>query len=44
VNTLKAADFAALYPKWNDFLAVRKELDPTGKFLTPYMREVFGLA
>lgn len=44
INTLKAKDFAALYPKWNDFLAVRKELDPEGKFLTPYMRDVFGLA
>ncbi|MDO8422872.1 MAG: D-arabinono-1,4-lactone oxidase [Parvibaculum sp.] len=44
INTLKAADFAALYPKWNDFLKIRKELDPTGKFLTPYMKDVFGVA
>ena len=44
INTLRAKDFAALYPKWNDFLKIRKELDPTGKFLTPYMKDVFGVA
>ena len=44
INTLKAKDFATLYPKWNDFLKIRKELDPTGKFLTPYMKDVFGVA
>ena len=43
LNTLKAADFAAIYPKWNEFLAIRKEMDPTGKFLTPYMKSVFGV-
>ncbi|MDO8288027.1 MAG: D-arabinono-1,4-lactone oxidase [Parvibaculum sp.] len=42
LNTLKAADFAALYPKWDEFLRVRKEMDPSGKFLTPYMKSVFG--
>ena len=43
LNTLKAADFASLYPKWNDFLDVRAELDPEGKFLNPYLRDVFGV-
>ncbi len=43
LNTLRAADFATLYPKWNEFLAIRKEMDPTGKFLTPYMKSVFGV-
>jgi FAD-linked oxidoreductase len=44
LNTLKAADFALLYPHWNDFLAVREQVDPAGKFLNPYLRQVFGLA
>lgn len=43
LNTLKAEDFAGLYPKWNDFLEVRAELDPEGKFLNPYLRDVFGV-
>ncbi|MGB3808533.1 MAG: D-arabinono-1,4-lactone oxidase [Parvibaculum sp.] len=44
LNTLEAADFAAIYPKWKDFLKVRAELDPKGKFLNPYLRKVFGVA
>ena len=44
VNTLKATDFAKLYPKWNDFQKVRAELDPTGKFLTPQMKMMLGVA
>lgn len=37
-----AADFAALYPRWNDFLAVRQELDPKGRFLNGHMLSLFG--
>jgi FAD/FMN-containing dehydrogenase len=44
LNTLTAADFSALYPKWKDFLDVRAELDPAGKFLNPYLKTVFGVA
>ena len=44
LNTLAAKDFAALYPKWNDFLRLRAELDPEGRFLNPYLRKVFGVA
>lgn len=43
LNTLTAANFAALYPKWNDFLEMRRELDPEGRFLNPYLRSVFGV-
>lgn len=42
MNTLAAADFAALYPRWRDFLEVRAALDPEGKMLNPYLRQVFG--
>jgi FAD-linked oxidoreductase len=38
-----AADFAQLYPRWKDFLAVRAQLDPRGRFLNPHLRSVFGL-
>src|SRR5690554_5075034 len=43
ISTLKADDFAALYPKWDDFLKARAALDPQGKFLNPYLRSVFGV-
>ena len=42
MNTLAAADFAALYPRWQDFLAVRQQLDPEGRMLNPYLKQVFG--
>lgn len=42
LNTLNANDFRALYPKWQDFKAVRQELDPTGKFLNKYLTSLFA--
>ncbi|MBX3504815.1 MAG: FAD-binding protein [Parvibaculum sp.] len=44
LHTLKAEDFASLYPKWRDFLEMRETLDPEGKFLNPHLRHVFGVA
>lgn len=44
LNSLKSADFAALYPRWKDFLDVRHSLDPEGKLLNGYLKEIFGLA
>jgi len=29
-----------LYPRWDDFLQIRAELDPTGRFLNPHLRAV----
>jgi FAD/FMN-containing dehydrogenase len=37
-----ATDFAQLYPRWNDFLALRQELDPEGRFLNGHIRHIFG--
>lgn len=44
LNTLKGADFANLYPKWDAFQKIRAELDPAGKFLTPQMKAMMGVA
>lgn len=33
-----------LYPKWQDFKALRAELDPTGKFLNPYLSQLFDVS
>jgi L-gulonolactone oxidase len=30
-----------VYPRWDDFLAVRQELDPQGRFASPYLQSLF---
>jgi FAD-linked oxidoreductase len=42
MNTQKATELAALYPRWNDFQRVRRELDPEGRMLNPYLKQAFG--
>jgi FAD/FMN-containing dehydrogenase len=32
-----------LYPEWDRFMAIRRELDPDGLFLSGYMRRLFGI-
>ncbi|OZD18221.1 D-arabinono-1,4-lactone oxidase [Rhodococcus sp. 06-156-3C] len=32
----------ALYPRYEDFQSIRRELDPDGVFLNPHLRELFG--
>ena len=39
-----AADLSAAYPKWADFQAARKRLDPTGAFTNTYTDRVLGPA
>ena len=43
VHSLRAAQLSALYPRWDDFLALREKMDPSGRFLTPYLRGLFGV-
>lgn len=33
--------FLKLYPKWKDFKALREKMDPTNKFLNPYLTKIF---
>lgn len=42
MHTLGADALAALYPRWNDFQRVRRELDPDGRMLNPYLKRLFG--
>jgi hypothetical protein len=42
LNTLSREDFMALYPRWQDFEEVRRELDPRGRFLNDYLRTLFA--
>ena len=43
LNSLKAADFAALYPRFSDAAKIRRDLDPEGRFLNPYLKGVFDV-
>lgn len=38
----KDAELKKLYPKWEDFKSTRKEIDPTNKFLNPYLTSLFN--
>ncbi len=44
LHTLTAADLAELYPQWDAFRAVRRRLDPGGKFLNAHLRACLGEA
>ncbi len=41
-HSLRAAELRPLYPMWDRFLALRQEMDPGGRFLTRYLRGLFG--
>ncbi|MBX3480810.1 MAG: FAD-binding protein [Caulobacter sp.] len=43
LHSLRGQRLAALYPNWKDFLEVRRELDPSGKMLSPYLRGLFEI-
>ncbi len=40
----RAATLAPRYPRWDDFARVRAAFDPRGVLLTPYLRELLGVA
>jgi len=42
LNTLQQQDFRSLYPRWDDFVEVRREMDPQGRFLNPYLKDLFA--
>lgn len=43
LHTLNGGQLAALYPRWTDFLAVRRALDPEDRMLNPYLKGLFGV-
>jgi FAD/FMN-containing dehydrogenase len=43
MNYLDQEQFAEVYPKKEQFLRVRQELDPDGLFLDDYSRAILGL-
>jgi FAD-linked oxidoreductase len=41
-HSCNSEQLAALYPHWNQFHRLRRELDPAGRMLNPYLRNLFG--
>lgn len=41
MHTLNYQQLRELYPKWDDFMQIRKQLDPSKKFLNPYLQKLF---
>nr|WP_171500003.1 D-arabinono-1,4-lactone oxidase [Acinetobacter bereziniae] len=44
MHNMRASQLQALYPKWDDFMQLRAQLDPTQKFLNPYLEKLFFTA
>ena len=42
VHSLGQAELSALYPRFEDFRALRRRLDPDGRFLNRHLRRLFG--
>lgn len=42
LHSLKFAELERLYPRWGDYQALRRRLDPQGKLLNSYLRQVLG--
>ena len=43
LHSLHGQQLQALYPRWDDFLDLRRRLDPDGRLLNPYLKGLFGL-
>lgn len=43
MHTLDANTFSQRYPRWQEFLDIRAELDPRGIMLNDHLRQVFGV-
>lgn len=42
IHYLTEKDFAELYPEWENFRRIRRDLDPKGVFLNPHLAEILG--
>lgn len=41
LHSMSAASLRELYPKWDDFMVLRQQLDPQQKWLNAYLKELF---
>jgi FAD-linked oxidoreductase len=42
LNTMSGVELSKMYPHWEDFKEIRQQMDPTGKFLNPYLKQLFS--
>ncbi|MCW7537882.1 FAD-binding protein [Aquabacterium sp. A7-Y] len=42
LHDMEPGELAELYPRWRDFLALRRELDPGGRLLNEHLGRLFG--
>lgn len=42
LNALKTKDFASLYPRWNDFISLRRQMDPDGRLMNGYLKSIMA--
>lgn len=43
LHSLSAQELQALYPRWQEVTALRRQLDPQGRLLNPYLRRIWGI-
>lgn len=43
MHNLKADVLSKKYPKWQEFLTIREQLDPNQTFINSYLKDLFGL-
>jgi FAD-linked oxidoreductase len=41
-HSLEAPQLSELYPRWQEFREIRRQLDPQGRMLNPYLRKLLG--
>lgn len=42
LHTLGPAELREMYPRWDDFIALRRDLDPQGRFMNDYLQTLFA--
>lgn len=43
MNTLKTNNISTMYPEFTTFMQLRKENDPNGVFINPYLKKLFSI-
>jgi len=43
MHNLTAKELSTIYPRWNDAMEVRREMDPHNRFVSPYMARLLGV-
>ena len=43
MHNLTSKELSAIYPRWNDAMAMRREMDPDNRFVSPYMARLLGV-